>query len=225
MACGYFGKLPARADFVSRHCPAGFLQLWEPFLINGLAQSRQDLTDTWEEVYMTMPIWRFWLTTGETKGKFSGTIVGAIMPSVDRVGREFPLSVFALLESREDCFLPSNDWFAHVEAVLLNTLKDGASLPEFQKEVADLDPPWSVEQVKEKRESIHLEAMPGTEGGVRSGFECSAGTRRYQFECAGLPHPEEFRWLLLPEADSRSKGAPKTVVEDHGRYKSEDHRT
>ncbi len=35
MGTGYFGKLPARADFVIGQCPAGFLKSWEAFLMTG----------------------------------------------------------------------------------------------------------------------------------------------------------------------------------------------
>lgn len=138
---GYFGKLPARGDFVTAACPAGFLKLWEPFLLEGLVQSRLDLKTAWEEAYMTMPVWRFWMKPANGD-KLEGAVAGAFMPSVDRVGRKFPLTVVAPVSPGEsETARPAGDWYETVEAILLQTLQEDADLAGFQKAVADLVPP------------------------------------------------------------------------------------
>jgi type VI secretion system protein ImpM len=91
MACGLFGKLPSKRDFVAINAPRRFLTVWENWVQAGLAASREQLGTGWQEAYLSAPIWRFWL--GAEIG--GAETVGALMPSVDGVGRYFPLTVFA----------------------------------------------------------------------------------------------------------------------------------
>ena len=91
MAAGFFGKLPSKRDFVASGASRPFLDLWEPWLQASLATSRQTLGEDWPNAYNRMPIWRFWLGA-----QFAGeAIVGALMASVDGVGRPFPLAIRA----------------------------------------------------------------------------------------------------------------------------------
>jgi type VI secretion system protein ImpM len=91
MACGVFGKLPSKRDFVAVRAPRRFLNVWENWVQAGLASSREQLGTGWQEAYLNAPIWRFWL--GAEIG--GAATVGALMPSVDGIGRYFPLTVFA----------------------------------------------------------------------------------------------------------------------------------
>ncbi|MCV0427063.1 MAG: type VI secretion system-associated protein TagF [Roseibium sp.] len=225
MSGGYFGKLPARADFVSKHCPAGFLRVWEPFLIQGLTQSRLDLRDAWEEAYMTMPVWRFWMAFEATGSRHSKKLAGAFMPSIDKVGREFPLTVFVSASADEEG-RPSENWFAALETVLLKTLDESETFDGFQKDVANLVTPVLTQpdlddQIVCKPED--LDAMPDTEILLRSEFMCNAGKKRYGFTCSGLPHAEAFLWFLVPENRSCSTSTKGGVEKPRGRHFSEDH--
>ena len=90
MPAGFFGKLPAKRDFVASGASRAFLEMWEPWLQASLATSRQMLGDDWSAAYNRAPIWRFWLGA-----HFAGeAIIGALMASVDGVGRPFPMGVF-----------------------------------------------------------------------------------------------------------------------------------
>ncbi len=91
MPCGLFGKLPAKRDFIALNAPSDFLAVYEKWLQGGLTASRLELGNRWQEAYLNAPIWRFWL--GGAHG--GQTVAGAFMPSVDGVGRYFPLTVFA----------------------------------------------------------------------------------------------------------------------------------
>jgi len=55
-----------------------------------LAQSREMLGDAWLDTYLTSPVWRFALAPAVCGG---AAVAGLVVPSVDRVGRYFPLTV------------------------------------------------------------------------------------------------------------------------------------
>ena len=224
MGAGYFGKLPARADFVTGQCPAGFLKSWEAFLMAGLAQSRQDLGEGWEEAFMTMPVWRFWLKPREEGEAFAQPVAGALMPSVDKVGRTFPLTLVSSIEPTKQNSRPAEDWYDRAEEILRATLREEASLEDFQQAVAHLEMPHVGEVRSVKGREAELRPMPGSEA-VRSEFWCQAGDAGFEFSCAGLPDAGAFRWLLLPEAFADTETAEKVVGNSHGRLLPEDHRT
>src|SRR5579872_6326200 len=91
MPAGLFGKLPAKRDFVTANVSRRILNVWEPWLQSGLGRSKQMLGQGWTDAYNRAPIWRFWLGSD-----FCGeATIGAFMPSVDGVGRPFPLAIFA----------------------------------------------------------------------------------------------------------------------------------
>lgn len=226
MGGGYFGKLPARKDFVIGNCPKGLLKLWEPFLMGGLAQTRLQLQGDWKEAYMTMPVWRFWLSPGEgdaASARLQTSVAGAFMPSVDGAGREFPLTVVADLGTPEGA--PGDDWYDTVEDILRSVLLPDATLERFQEAVAALEPPRDCGAVENRGEERLLAAMPETEGRLGSRFWCRAGDEVFAFGCNGLPAQQEFRWLLLPEHHGTGDAGHETAGDIHGRYHPEDHRT
>src|SRR5690348_1862282 len=140
MPAGLFGKLPAKRDFIGANASRRFLEVWEPWLQAGVAMSKQALGETWIEIYNRAPIWRFWLGAD-----FCGeAVIGAFMPSVDGVGRAFPLAIFVgegdeLLSPPE--LEPNGAWFAAAEAVLLDALEPGATLELIAEKVQALPAP------------------------------------------------------------------------------------
>ncbi len=140
MSAGLFGKLPAKRDFIGMNASRRFLEAWEPWLQAGVATSKQMLGDAWIETYNRAPIWRYWLGAD-----FCGeAMIGAFMPSVDGVGRSFPLAVFV---GEGDASLappelePNDAWFAAAEAVLLDALEPGATLELIAEKVGALPLP------------------------------------------------------------------------------------
>src|ERR687890_132230 len=89
-APGVFGKLPARADFLSRGLPASFADPWHAWVVRGLAAARQELAERFESAYMAAPVWRFVLPPGACGPALAA---GVVLPSVDAVGRLFPLAL------------------------------------------------------------------------------------------------------------------------------------
>jgi type VI secretion system protein ImpM len=85
----WFGKLPGTGDFARRRLDDDFLQPWDQWLQNGLMRLR-NLHDDWMTHYLRAPLWYFALGEHVIDTK---PWVGVMMPSVDSVGRYFPLTL------------------------------------------------------------------------------------------------------------------------------------
>jgi len=140
---GFYGKLPALGDFVTRRLPTQFVQVWDQWLRESLAASRAVLGDDWLDTYLTSPLWRFALTQG-IAGQTGWA--GVLMPSVDRVGRYFPLTLARPLDQCTDPFreLSSPGWFEQAELAALASLDDGLTLETFEASVLALPAPGAA---------------------------------------------------------------------------------
>jgi type VI secretion system protein ImpM len=87
---GFHGKMPARGDFVQAGLPRGFTVAWEAWLNRALPHSREQLGEIWEDCWLEAPIWHFALAAGLCG---PDAVLGVWMPSVDRVGRHYPLTL------------------------------------------------------------------------------------------------------------------------------------
>ncbi len=227
--CGYFGKLPDRADYVTGPCPPGFLTLWERFLTAGMASARAALLERWQEAYMTMPVWRFRLTPSGQTSELKQPVVGGFMPSVDRVGRQFPLSVFAVPGSdRQSGDRRAGDWFDGAEEILLRALEEDVHLEDFRAGVARLQAPSREDADAGKEPFVDLQGEQDCGGKVSAEFWCRAGSESYRFRSTGMPAPDAFRWLVLPECHDTKSGlaaADDGAGNQTGQYHPEDHQT
>jgi type VI secretion system protein ImpM len=123
-AAAAFGKMPALGDFFRIRVETAFVDVWDAWLQEIMVAGRARLGATWDECYMQAPLWRFALPAG-----MSGTqaVVGVLMPSVDRVGRQFPLT---LVTAAEDGGSPFRSYFANaatldaLESLALDALGD-----------------------------------------------------------------------------------------------------
>ncbi len=142
MSCGLFGKLPAKRDFVALGAPTAFLQTYERWLQGGLTASRLALGADWQAAFLNAPIWRFWFGAALCGGH---TVAGAFMPSVDGIGRYFPLTVFAVAEPGSATPPPELDpqdpWFSMVEDFLLAALEPAATYQSVTERLAALPGP------------------------------------------------------------------------------------
>ena len=108
---GFYGKVPVLGDFVSQRLPISFIKNWDTWLQNGLSASQQELGDDWLDIYLTSPIWRFALRPGVCG---ADACAGILMPSVDRVGRYFPLTLATKIDASQSLpalFIGAADWF------------------------------------------------------------------------------------------------------------------
>jgi type VI secretion system protein ImpM len=97
-AIGFYGKIPARGDFVCVGLPRGFVDPWHAWIERMLAASRDELGEEWQPAWLEAAVWRFALPPGLCG---SGPVAGLWLPSVDHVGRYFPLT-FALVARSGD---------------------------------------------------------------------------------------------------------------------------
>jgi type VI secretion system protein ImpM len=143
---GCFGKLPMRGDFLSRRLPPDFIEIWDVWLQAGISASREQLGERWLDTYLTAPIWRFAAAAGVCG---AAPAMGVLMPSVDRVGRYFPLVLATLLPSGVQplrAMTGARDWFEGAEAIALQTLEDGADLAQFESALEAFALPPDVAQ-------------------------------------------------------------------------------
>jgi len=128
MAYGLFGKLPQKRDFVALGIPHAVLHPFETWLQSAVAASRNELGRDWEELFLVAPIWRFWLGH-EILGQ---VCAGALMPSVDKVGRFFPLTIMHVAAPGQDgvppVFSPPEAWYGEIESRLLSVLGEDAEI-------------------------------------------------------------------------------------------------
>lgn len=91
---GLLGKLPARGDFITLGLPGRFVAPWRD-RVDGLVLASRDLLGVaWMEAFMVGPVWQFCLSPGVCGPDGA---LGLMMPSVDRVGRAYPLTLGAVL--------------------------------------------------------------------------------------------------------------------------------
>ncbi|GAP34877.1 type VI secretion system-associated protein TagF [Piscinibacter sakaiensis] len=135
MALGLYGKLPCQGDFVSRRLPWEFTQAWDDWLQAGLAQARTAIGADWHQTYLTAPLWRFQLAPGVLG---AGGWAGLWFASVDRVGRQFPLTlVEPLPEGWRDRYvvLEQDEAYFPVEDVALRGLDPRIAFDAFDRSI------------------------------------------------------------------------------------------
>ena len=91
---GLYGKLPSHGDFLRRRVPDAFVYAWDPWIQDCLHETEIALGPGWLDVYLTSPVWRFACAAGVCGPR---PVVGLMVPSVDRVGRYFPLTLVAAM--------------------------------------------------------------------------------------------------------------------------------
>lgn len=102
---GFYGKMPATGDFVSRRLPGEFVRNWDRWLAQHLVP------------LFGQESWPLDTALRFLAGPDSfGASVGIILQSADKVGRKFPLSVVAPLPEAPVELAYAEAWFASIEA-------------------------------------------------------------------------------------------------------------
>lgn len=138
---GIYGKLPSHGDFLTRNLRRSFTDPWDQWLQQGITASRSQLGKQWIENYLISPIWRFALSANICGDQ---CWAGVMMPSVDRVGRYFPLTIAAALPAESNLLTLFKDhqfWFSQCENLALDALNDVCSLEQLLQNISDLDVP------------------------------------------------------------------------------------
>lgn len=164
---GIYGKLPAHGDFIFRNLSPAFINQWDEWLQMYVSASREQIGEDWLDIYLTSPIWRFVLSSGVIDEKIWA---GVIMPSVDRVGRFFPVSIVKPLASHQSAvnFLFSQQqWYQQIESYCLTAL-DG------KMDVDGLDSSINHLQ-QDTREAYQSTSNLGEQGAFIIGLDESPG--------------------------------------------------
>ena len=235
---GFYGKLPAKGDFLSRNLPRAFVDTWDDWLQSGMHESRQALGDEWLQIYLTSPLWRFILPPGACT---DSAWAGVLMPSMDRVGRYFPMAVVTPLAAPFSSLATasgSQSWFESVEACLLSALDDESlDLDAFDQQlqgmliVEEQATPLDLAADVDQGVRISLDddlsiprALMGTSAASLEreiGSHCiwwGQGSERIPPSlviCRGLPGPGKFTALLDGDWNSRGwcdKASPAADV-------------
>lgn len=156
MRCGLFGKLSAKRDFIAISTPRPFLEMWEPWVQACMSASQHELGTGWQAAYLTAPLWRFWLGA-ELAGV---TAMGVFMPSVDGVGRYYPLTLLAVAAPSMSVPPPDldaqNSWFAAAEEFLLSTLDRERSFDQISATLDALPAPRVQPTAGETEQIVRL---------------------------------------------------------------------
>jgi type VI secretion system protein ImpM len=141
---GWFGKMPFLGDFASRRLPQAFIAPWDEWVQHSIAASRAQLGEQWLDIYLHSPIWRFALwpgVIGDTSGGDTGW-AGVMMPSVDKVGRYFPLTIAAEIAPENFVAIFSEQtWFAAIESIALATLDMDFSIEGLEQKLTTTPAP------------------------------------------------------------------------------------
>ncbi len=212
---GFYGKLPAHGDFIDRGLPVSFINGWDQWLQQSVSASREQCGEAWLNMYLTSPIWRFVLTEGTIDSK---AWAGILVPSVDRVGRYFPITIAIPLINGEQpaSFLANNDdLFVHWEQVALQALQESLTADDVAERIGKASEAIQpvVRSGFTRNSLIHGVAQPADQGNawarmVDAGFSLQSESFSL-WSCAGsasmppmllfkkgLPEPRSFTAML-----------------------------
>ena len=178
---GFYGKLPARGDFVRGALPRDFTDRWDAWLAPAIAGSRAAMGEDWLPAFLEAPVWRFAFSAGLCGSRAA---IGLMLPSVDRAGRYFPLT-FAALYSDGDA--PGDDpvWLDGCEAAGRAALEQDAGPEQLG---AMLGVPEAASGEAGRTETGMMQSVWWTEGAPRV-----PATR---FVLPGLPDASVYATML-----------------------------
>ena len=198
---GYFGKVSTLGDFVSRGLPDGLVTAWDAWLQQCIHASQQQLGDQWLNHYLTSPVWRFAISPGILSPEGLG---GVMMPSVDRVGRYFPLMIGAVgAPPLLDWFHKHVAWYDAVEDLARASLDPAFRLAQFDAmpepaliDAAQAAPAGGVWRFALDEGLGERVAAVGLQGHSLWWTDGAPGVEPSMLMCAGMPRAERFAAML-----------------------------
>jgi len=151
---GFYGKLPIVGDFITRRLPKDFINALDQWMQSGVSVSKEELGEQWLDLYLTSPIWRFAFQPGLCG---ESAWAGIMMPSVDRVGRYYPMILACqIFEPNNLSFVLTDcgDWFARLEEIALAGLEEQYNMEGFNEAVLDLELPELEKKLQVKNTGI-----------------------------------------------------------------------
>jgi type VI secretion system ImpM family protein len=120
---------------------------WDQWVSSGLTALRKQCGNRWLDSYLRSPTWRFLVTPGFMPAPFNKVAWGGVlMPSVDRVGRYYPLTLISPLTA-----VPDNPegrgalwaWMQRLEDIAIDALESDWSIDTLEAKLAALGLPPS----------------------------------------------------------------------------------
>ena len=182
VSVGFYGKLPARGDFVRAGLSRAFVDPWDDWAATVLPASRAAMGEAWVPAWLEAPVWRFRLAAGICG---PDAVLGVMLPSVDRVGRYFPLTLAALFGPgcRPPACAHATAWLDRCECAGRSALEDDAT-PETLS---------ALMTVPDEGDATDIEAsLWWTDGAPR--------VEATQLSLAALPDPALFTAMLGGDA-------------------------
>lgn len=137
-APGFFGKVSSHGDFVARRLPPLVQERWDGWLQSCIVCSKQQLAGDWLPHYLSSPVWRFAVAKDVLD---ENAWAGVLMPSVDRVGRHFPLLICAGAAgavSVLDWLADASAWYGQIEELALTSLESHFQLDQFDAALSSM---------------------------------------------------------------------------------------
>lgn len=191
---GFFGKIPQAGDFVGTGLPRAFETQLDNWLRAAMRESQAALGRDWLDVFLVTPVWRFALGPGVAGAE---PVVGVMMPSVDRVGRYFPLVIAIarpdLMDNDTLALCDDRPFFDAAEALVLSCLNAPAVPADLSQAVASL--PVT---------DLHEYGAPDPSA-PPMGYWWTASDDNRSHITEGLPPPEDFSKLFLSKQPDTEK--------------------
>ncbi|MEW9921685.1 type VI secretion system-associated protein TagF [Marimonas sp. MJW-29] len=187
---GAFGKMPALGDFFQLNAPPGFVRTWDDWLQSAMVSAAEAGGASWDDQYMSAPIWRFALSPGLAG---PAKTIGVLMPSVDRVGRRFPLALMAAVDREGPIALDhlvEDVTFEQLEDLALASLEDGMDRDRLAGALAGIGEPIPHGYAPLRRAGNTLVMTQAREDGLAP--ELAAGL----LGAGGFAHPSLWSTLL-----------------------------
>ncbi len=205
---GWYGKLPSLSDFASRRLPPAFIEPWDDWLADALAAWRV-ADPAWLDAYLAAPTLCFVL--GPSALAVGGreppgpAWAGVLMPSVDRVGRYFPLTIASPVPGLSELAAPRLvHWLRHTAERAADALHQDwspARLDEALVELGELTWPHFGRDDDAGDFALALRRTARQGAGTLWWLPGATGEERFR-EAEGLPDRDAFIRLLTAAPDA-----------------------
>ncbi len=175
---GLYGKVPALGDFFVRRLPGEFCEPWDQWLQQVIAALYAREPERWGTIFDAWPAYCFAIDAG-TCGPLP--VFGLLVPSRDRVGRRFPLTLAVALAPGWDALavaLGAERWCRLGLALLRDACSPSGDPVAFERGLEELD-----------RALLEVEGAAGVDlNACRALFAESGGWQVELAPGAGLAH-------------------------------------